>query len=313
MKRLTSKIKIGKYFYTGIVESVVESSYETLTDTCKLIFPRKVQWQGIKITDIIKVGDNVSIELGYDDNNQNVFDGYIKTIKASIPVEITCEDNMMLLKKNAIKKSFNKIDLKQLLINILPQDMKFKCIDFIFSNFRIDNATPSQVLDTLYNDFGLRSFFKNNILYVGLNVWAENSKKHYFSFQKDIIDPNNLEFVSAEDTMIKVVATSIDDKNNRVSIEVGNKDGEQRTFFYYNINKAELEKIANNELEKLKFSGYKGSFQTFGEPFVKHGDVVVLSDKLYPEREGAYIVKSVNYTYNTSGYRQTINLDRLWK
>jgi hypothetical protein len=110
-----------------------------------------------------------------------------------------------------------------------------------------------------------------------------------------------------------VVAVSIDDNNNRTTVEVGDKDGEQRTFNYYNLSKPDLETVANTELQKLKYNGYKGSFSTFGTPVVKHGDTVTLIDRLYPEREGTYSVKAVNTGFGTSGYRQTVFLDRLQK
>ena len=310
MKRLTCKILIGNFEYVGVVEVAVESTTEALTDTCKIKFPRKVKWNDKKITELIKRGDKIEVNLGYEDNNDKVFTGYIKSIKADIPVEIECEDGMFLLKKSPVTKSYENVTLKQVLTDILPSDINFECVDFNFSSLRISKSTPAKVLETLQSDFGMPSYFRNEKLYVGLSYWNDAQTTHYFIFQRDIIN-NKLEYNLAEDLILKVVAVSINDSNEKIEYEAGDVDGDQRTFYYYGISLDELKIVAEEELQKLKYDGYRGSFTTFGQPHVKHGDIAKLTDYQYPEREGLYLIKSVKKTFNFSGYRQEIELDRL--
>jgi len=312
MKAITCEININNYIYTGVVSVQTESSYETLTDTCKITFPRKVKFESSKITDLIKRGQPVAVELGYDNVNTAVFTGYIKKVKATIPVEIECEDEMYALKQSSFTKSYEDVTLKQLLTDILPSEIQFQCVDFTFSNLRLTNVTACEVLDTLDSDYGLQSFFRNEKLYVGLNVWSENTVEHKISFEKDILrDGNNLEYSIADDIQLKVVAKSIDDNNTTIEVEVGDKEGEQRTFYFYNKTEAELTLLAEQELEKLKYDGYRGTFTTFGEPVINHGDAINLTSEIYPERNGIYLVKSVKRNFGDKGYKQEVELDRI--
>lgn len=311
MKRLTCEIGIGDYLYAGVVNVQIQHSIELLTDTCTLTFPRKVKWEDKKITDLIKRGNNLSVNIGYDEDDDNVFTGIIRDVNADIPVTVQADDLMFKLKKNSIKTSFQKASLSDILNGIIPNGINWKAADINLGKFRINNATPAKVLEHLKRKYGIYSFIRNNILYSGLRYWGEYQNSHEFSFTKDIIS-HNLTFKTADEIKCKVVAISIAEDNSRTEIKRGDEDGEQRTFHFYNIEKKELERRADQELEKLKYDGYRGTFTTFGQPTVFHGDAVKLIDKRYPEREGTYIVKSVNRSFGISGYRQTIELDRLW-
>ena len=314
MKRLTSNIVIGDYTYKGVVSCNISSNTETLTDTAELTFPMKTDWKTEKksLKDLIKRGDEITVNIGYDGNNIEVFTGYVRAIKADIPFTVSCEDGMFKLKKNPVSKSFNKTDLNEVLTTIIPSDIKFVTDGRDLGKFRINNATPVEVLKYLKEKYGVYSYFKKGILYCGLQYQTEGKQNHEFVFSKDIIDYSNLEYKIAEDVKIKVKAISINDDNNKEEEKAGDADGELRTFHYYNVDKATLKQRAEEELLKFKYDGYSGSFVTFGDKQVNHGDTVKLTDKKYPEREGTYIVKSVNTEFGTGGYRQTIELDRLW-
>jgi hypothetical protein len=150
-------------------------------------------------------------------------------------------------------------------------------------------------------------------LYSGLQYWNDG-RNHKFDFNKNIFQKHSLEFRKLEDVSFQVKAISIMSDNSRIEPDgvIGDADGEKRTYHYYNIDKEELTRRANQELEKLKYDGYRGSFKTFGQPAVMHGDTVTLRDVKYPEREGTYIVKSVNREFGQKGYSQTIVIDRVW-
>jgi hypothetical protein len=53
-----------------------------------------------------------------------------------------------------------------------------------------------------------------------------------------------------------------------------------------------------------KDTGFRGSFTTFGSPIVRHGDRVKLVDPVINDRNGFYIVKSVETSFGQNGYRQ---------
>ncbi len=89
-----------------------------------------------------------------------------------------------------------------------------------------------------------------------------------------------------------------------------NTGGERRSFIYNNINNVnQLYQLGLSELKKYYYSGFKGSFDTFLYPIINFGDVIYLHSQQLPERDGFYVVRSVEYKNGTSGARQNIELD----
>lgn len=101
---------------------------------------------------------------------------------------------------------------------------------------------------------------------------------------------------------------SIND-DQKVEYEAGESDGEQRTMYYYDYSLEDMKAIADSEIERLKYSGYRGQLTILGDNF-NHGDIVNLKDDAYPEREGRYLIKKVDTSFGLNGFRQTLHLDQ---
>lgn len=303
----------SKYEFDFCHSIEIKSSYENFTDTAKIVLPRKLSFDGKELFSgadaIFKRGDEVKIELGYFPELKTVFEGYISFVNGSLPVEIECEDKMFLLKQVTIAKySAESTSLKDLLTEILPSDIDFECLDVQLGSFRISNATVSRMLDTLKGDYGFYSYFVDGVLHVGLPSDASDTVTEEFMFEKTIIDADGLKYQRSEDISIKVVAISMQSDNSKKEVTVGDPEGSQRTFYTYNSTEAALREFANLKLEEVKYTGYSGTFETFGEPMVRHGDVAKLTSTKLPERNGNYEVVSVNRSFGLYGYRQEIQL-----
>lgn len=312
MFQLTSEIDIGEFEYSGVVELEVQSSWDNLTDKASLTFPRKVSWKGKDIatgaSPLIKNLDPVSIQVGYDGNNKEVFQGYVHRVHADIPVTVTCEDAMYLLKNNTITKSYQEVDLKILLQDILPTQVPFQAPAVRLGQFRISNATPAQVLEELKRTYFLKSWFREGTLYVGLAYRPELQSEHQIRFDRNVVE-HSLEFVNEDDVRIKLKVISISPDNAKTEFEFGDPQGEQRTVYVYDKNPDDIKFFADQEISRLKYSGYRGELTTFLQPTINHGDVVHLNDPFYPERSGSYLVKSVTTRFGQEGGRQVLQLD----
>lgn len=124
------------------------------------------------------------------------------------------------------------------------------------------------------------------------------------------------------------------------SVPVGDAGGQQYTFFYLVtksdvdnsspdsinpgspqnifvngvVNKANLTRAmkdyGNMLLSHFNYSGFYGSFVTYGYPYVQMCDIVNIADLSFPERSGRYYVKQVIYRGSTDhGFTQQIFLD----
>ncbi len=312
MFRLVSDISIGVYDFSAVVEVEVASGWDELTDTCTLTFPRKAIWRGKALASgadpLLKRGDQVTVRLGYDETIGQVFEGYISKLMADIPVKIECQDAAYLLKRGTVSMSWREVKLDALLKAVLPSQVPFTALDVNLGQFRISKATPAEVLAYLREKYLLKSWFRGGRLYCGFAYVPELQRTHVIRFERNVVS-HNLEYLRKDDVKIKLKAISMKPDNKKVDYETGDPEGEQRTLHFYNVSEATLKELANKEIERLKYEGYRGSLTTFLVPQIQHGDVVDLRSVEYPERDGRYFVRSVKTSFGMNGGRQTIELD----
>jgi hypothetical protein len=210
------------------------------------------------------------------------------------------------------------------------------------------NETAAQLLDRLRRLYGFNSYFRGDELRCGvLAYYASDAFSHVFimngangnipsegqelEYQRkdDIvlsaIAHNTIKAANGtckdgsttkyKDTRLEVLVTIRNGNKTTRVIERGervsdNTEGERRTFFFQDATTtAQLAAKAFEKLEQYYYDGMKGSFDTFGIPYVRHGDHVQLSNPDKPECDGIYKVKKVTYTGGESGLRQTIEID----
>ncbi len=312
MVRLSSHISIGDYSFATVESVEIESSWDTLTDTCRISLPRKLSWKGKPIAwtnqSLIRRGDPVKVTLGYDDDNKPVFEGYVHTIQADDPVVLECQDAAWLLKRNTITRSWDEVELHDLLRAVLPSELPFEAPTVELGPFRISQATAAQVLAALREDYFLKSWFRAGKLYCGLAYVPELQSTWVIRMERNVPE-HNLEYMRKEDVSIRLKMVSIFPDGSKQEYETGDEEGEQRTMYYHSMTTAQMKALADQEIERLRYEGWRGSFTTFGEPFIQHGDVIDLRSESYPERDGRYLVRQVVYRYGMDGYFQEVTLD----
>jgi hypothetical protein len=212
-------------------------------------------------------------------------------------------------------------------------------------DFRTQNETICDVLARLRKEFHFESYFRGTELRCGSVVYIESeAKTHKFIFQQNIID-DDLTYNRKDDIVLSAIAYSINKnelqtvtkdghkktKHERLEVLVTyqrgtfvnkvkapgqkaefppNYTGERRTLYFWNVTDINLlTKMAQDELMKYYYTGFKGKFTTFGIPHVKQGDNVRIEDKVLTDRNGTYKVKGVEYSGGVNGMRQVIELD----
>ena len=233
----------------------------------------------------------------------------MRDISAETPVRVQCEDAMYLLKQGEFTRSYRSVSTSQLIGDLIGGAVPYKVVaDTNLGQFRISKATPAKVLEYLREHYFVRAWFRGGTLYVGLAYVAELQRQRLIRFDRNVIQ-HNLEYREKDDVRLSLKAVIVKPDNSKEEVETGDKDGEKRTFHYYNISVSEAKKLLEGEAERLKYTGYRGSFTTFGSPDIRHGDVVELQDPIYPERAGKYLVKRVKVRFGMNGYRQEVELE----
>lgn len=320
---LTSDITIGEYTKVKPSKVTWKTDVNSFTDTCTIDLPRITYLKTEKtVTEdgqgpnerkeyVFKENDKISISLGYDGNNTKRFEGFIKRVNMSIPVQIECEGYSYLLYDVIFNKSYSTVTVKQLLTDLcagteilLSADMP----NIPLTNVRFKNATGIQVLEWLKKEVRLAVYFNFNELYVG-TLFGLKGKTVKFKlgwntvkeddFKKRLVDKN-----------VRVV---IQEKNSQGEVKRSKSDeqkysNEQLLKIKAGIPADLLKQIANRLQTKSNYNGYEGNITAFLEPDVNKGDIAQIDGYKYPEKSGSFFIESVSGEFGTRGGRQTIQL-----
>ena len=299
----------------------IPTSIETLTDTATIKLPKKLKWKDKELFDLIRRGDQVSISIGYDNNLNTVFEGYIRKVQGGTPLEIECEDAMYLLKQIKlptfpVKNGPTSLTLRDLLTQFCPSNISFSVPDVNLGNFVIkDQPTLAQTLEYIRKEYYLNFFFRGGKLYGAmpstLSAIDSSFQTQIFHIGQNVIS-NSLEYIQAEDVKLIIKAKTILKDNTQLEYQApeGESDGEIRCFYCWWANDLDdLKKFANETLQSFKVDHMQGDFTAFGLPYVMKGDTIKLYDDKNKERDNkSFLAKAVRYQFGMEGYRQVIDL-----
>jgi len=317
MFNLCCNITIGKATFKFVNDVQIKKSIFSVSQTARIKLPLMgvVKDKGgnlkqVNISEQIAQGDKVTIDLGYNDTLRREFSGQVSRINYRSPLEVECED-VYALRNTSVKKSWKSASLKTLLGDIagglftLSKDIP----DITIQNFRTDNQSVLWVLEEIKSNYGLSIYFlPDGKLYAGL-AYGYNAGKVKFDLRKNVVNPDDLKWSDAKDVKLKVNAICFTADGNKIEAEIGNKDGEIRTLYFYDVkDKEHLKKLAESEIQKYQFSGYRGQITAFLIPAADIGMTASVADSVYPVRGGDYYIESTEVTYNTSGGRRKVQL-----
>lgn len=316
---LKCDIKIGNYTFTQVSEVEINNSWRELISTCRIALPSLKS----QVAKAINPGDAVSVTLGYEGVYSGVeFTGYVSRTYPGFPFVVECEDFIYLFKKTNINKDWPQgINLKDLIAYIVAQvkakyttanfSVSGQLPDITFDKFRIANGNAAFALQKLKEEYGLVSFFQRNVFFCGLANQLNVGEAVKYALNWNVIE-SRLEFRTPDQVRIRAKVIGISKKNEKVETKIGDDDGEQRTIYIYNItNEAQLKSRAQDELDRMKFDGYEGSFLTFGVPYAEPLMVAELQDPQYSDaRSGRFLIDTVTTTFGQRGFRRIIEPGR---
>lgn len=236
------------------------NNWEDLSAKGSLVLPKKVYYVDLQtrkkislygankfLKDQFRKGDKIKIESRYIhwDENLNekqtplitIVEGYINGVKAELPIEISFEDNMFLLKKTPMP---NKAYAPgQSIESILQEAIKLTNSTFGV-NFKVNvfsdttgientiltsqNETIAEWLAKLKKEANVKVYFRGDELRVGHLLYIEQeAQTKIFEFQNNIIS-SDLEFKLKKDTVLSAVAS-----NHITEVNGTTKQGKPKT------------------------------------------------------------------------------------
>lgn len=267
------------------------------------------------IKGFIKTGDKIKIELGYDRVLVTDFEGYVsRSPRPTIPYEIDCEDEMWQLKRKQVDVSLRDATVEQIIRAAAP-GYEVNCTDEFYGDFSMLQSTPVKIFDELKKRAGLYTFFRNGVLVCGKVYSDENLPEVVanYKFGENVIE-STLQFVESEDVKLKIYGTSKQPDGSVIRAEIGEDGGDiQRIESNVDFTKKQLENWIKNRYERVKASGgYDGQIESFGFPFVRHGQTIRVVDDIYEKRDTKHFADEIEVKVSPSGgYRRIIEVGKL--
>lgn len=312
MFRLCCNITIGGVSFNQVHSVEIDRSIDTLGATATIKVPVTAVLRSedsSKQTETAKqvnVGDKVVIELGYNDSLQREFVGYVRRVNLRSPLEIECEDEIYTARNNSVL-----LKGKMTLSDIISQcGLQGGNVDALtLTDFEADNKSVAWVLGKIKSKYGLAIYYDLDGKVHAHSPTEVTSSSVAYKLRYNVITDNDLTYQRAEDVKFCVIAKCTTADGTDVQVKAGVEGGESKTIEFYNVESLqELSEIAQRELKRYSYDGYRGQITTFLEPFAEPTMVAKIEDDIYPGRNGSYLIEGVKTTFGQQGARRVIDI-----
>ena len=310
-------IKIGNFKFFGCKSFEVNKDVNTLSATGKVELPLRAMLTGensqqaILVGDEIKIGDKIEIEAGYKGEPINkIFVGFVRNIDPSDVVKIEVEDSLYLLRKKAIiinEKDISLNDFCAKLIEGTGLSLSDNTVKMMVDKVHY-KGNCAGALAKVKEQLKLSCYFDEESLYVG--GMQMNAKEQINAIYGRNIIKNSLKYEYKDANPVQVEVVGKLDSGEETKVIAGQAGGSKMTFYKYNVSdESLLSQIAEEELQRYSFDGFKGSLGMKFIPFAELGGSVKYTNENYEHAvSGVYHIAGIKYSLNSSGLNQTIKL-----
>jgi hypothetical protein len=313
---ITSKASGKVIGWSGVHSCRIKKSVSSYVDTCTLTLPASMVLNdnnavsNVTALDTFKRGDSIKVQLGYDGKLETEFEGFISDVSFTTPVVIECEGYSYKLKTKTINRSWKTVTVREL-CEFIIKDTGIKLSDKIvqtkLTNWKISNATGTQVLDKLKEQFRYSVYFIGNVLYVGLEE-LETTKKVTYKLGWNTAGVNSLKYKLADDRRVKIVFKTTKEDGNKEVYTIGDADGGVQEMIVKNANIADAKKAADALIARTKFTGFEGVVEGFLVPYAHHGYTCEIIDTKFKVRSGNFFTAGVEINFGMNGARRNCEI-----
>ena len=324
MFRMTYHIEVGGMVLPLLTSVKIRKDVKSLSDTATIICPAVSHFRPLAFAQNVKKGQRVSIALGYDDDNRQEFDGFVKSVAIDDnQLTIECEDPLYVFRRVDIPNGEKtNVTLKQLLDYVLGEvnayirseelgePLKLNCLyDYGYKTFRFVNATAYDFMDQIQKEGKPNIFISGGVLNIVPQYTHTNGVARY-SMQRNICrDGLKLKWRGETDKDLYVEVKAKDINGGEITATVGKPGGETiKLNLPGGRDKASLQTIAGNLYKSQVYTGYEGSFCGWLVPFCDAGYVAEVTDVANELRNGRYYVEAVEVSFSSAGGVRTVQI-----
>ena len=319
---MTSDIRIGRYKNIKPNSVKWKCSISNFVDTCTIRLPLAsyvvstlvgtddVATKGKRT--VFNEGDKVVVSLGYDGTNTKRFVGFVNRINYAAPLELECEGYSYQLKKKLITKSYQSTTIKKILTDLIDgTDIQLSPYipNVPITNVTFKNSPAFKVLEWFQKECLCTVYFDYDMLYVGASKFAVPKPHHKIRLGWNTAEDKELKkAIENTETIVHVVEKSPAGAVKRTKSDQSKFDNIKDVKIRAGLPADFVKKLANEIQIAQNTGGYRGDITCFLVPSIENGDVLEITDKRFPDREGSYFVEAVDGSFDNSGGRQKITL-----
>jgi hypothetical protein len=345
---LKSDIQIGTFRFSGVHEVVTNRGLHHYADSAFIKIPSIAYVQKGKVENDGTVtitpgtakrvitgsqftdGDPVTIKLGYKtpfDTSDTVvlqeeFRGFVKRRSLDMPLGVECEGYVRQLRlNNSLEGNFKKTSAKELLLLACEgTDIKVDCpVDFPLTGIRLLGCNGAEIIEHIKkcSDCALTIFFKEpDVLWCGLTYTPYLAGQTVFNKPTvnyrlgwNVVKDNGLkERIPSEPVQVIINGKTV--TGDLVRTESKDKTAKRKVKFLLNNvpDDATLQAFAQEKQLTMNYTGYEGHINGFLQPYCLPGYVAHIVDKRYPERNGDYLIESVQTKFGLNGARRIVGI-----
>ncbi len=332
---LCSEITIGKFRFSGVNQVQISRSIHDIEEKAIIKLPSiarietdgKVQPAKVITGQQFSEGDPVTIKLGYNSDLRTEFRGFVKHQNLDMPMEIVCEGYSWLLRRLSIFGFWESITVKRLLeiaVSHLENGASISVlcdVPITLYNVKVNQASGFDIINNILKntDRCLSCFFiRPDVLWCGLiyTPYANGNKVFDLGTVNYRLGYNTLKGNSLKLRSIK---------NEKAEVHYHKKlpDGRILTavsdvFLTHTISRSKilnhiseqsyLKQLADEKAFQVGYDGYEGSLTAFLQPFAEPGYEAFITDDRFPERNGTYLIESVEVSYGIKGARRILDI-----
>lgn len=305
------EISIGGQQLAMLDAAEITRSVDTLADACTITLPGTVYNKAYEVEEKIKRGMPVLVRLGYNDELQEEFKGYVLRVGTDDgSVTIDCEDAFFLLRKPVKNKEFKNAGIAAIAQYVIDQTGAPLTLDstlgITYDKFVIHLADGYDVLKKLKEETNASIYIKDGKLNIH-PPYIEKGGDVAYSFQQNI-ESGALKYVRQEDKKIQVVVTSTGPDGKKREVRYGTTGGEEVKLSGAGMSESGMDALAKERFRVLMTDGYDGSITGWLIPYVEPTWTAQISDADYPYKDGRYYVKGVTTTFSSSGGVRQVEL-----
>lgn len=279
------------------------------------------------VSELIAENDAVTIQLGYGVNGgapemKTEWKGFVKRRNKGNPLEIECEGYARRLRLDvSLNKYLPTTTAKELLeLACKGTGITVVCpVNFPLTGIHLLNADGCKIIDHIKkcSADALKIFFlKPDVLWCGLPYTpyiagekVYNAPEVNYRIGWNVVRDNNLKQMEPSEP-VQIIINGLTVTGDSVRTESKDKVARRKEAFLLNNvpDSATLKSFANELAEHRNYKGYQGTITAFLQPYCDIGYTANVTDAAFPERNGKYLVESIDVQYGVNGARRNVEL-----